>query len=263
MKRSVMLCCLLLTYAHNTLVAQNSAPQFASYTNATSEKNFFRLGDNLITIKRQGNLFEQPFVFVSLHHNETTASSAALDYIEKEGGQFISLENNYHRNIDFELINKQYSFDPNQIFTKKGRAASLRTGPYKNTVAGEIQRFAHFLLDEIPENKIIVAMHNHDDQEWGISKFTKGKWKRNAKEVFINPDLDEDDYYVTTDEFVFNQLKEKKFNVMLHNNHGSWDDGSMLVYYGRLNKMYIDVVTEFGHYEQQQKMVNALTEILK
>ncbi|MER3465093.1 MAG: hypothetical protein C4329_12445 [Chitinophagaceae bacterium] len=70
------------------------------------------------------------------------------------------------------------------------------------------------MMEEIPENKIIVAMHNHDDNEWSISKFTKGKWKRNAKEVYINPELDEDDYYVTTDEYVFNLLKEK--NGMLY-----------------------------------------------
>jgi hypothetical protein len=251
---------MLCAYANT--IAQNSF-QFASYRTTLPGKSFFRLGDNLLTITKQGDVGLQPFVFISLHNNETTASSAALDFIEKNGGQLISLENNFQRNIEFELISKKYSLDPNQIFTKRGRSLSLHTGPYKNMVAVEIQRFAHFILQEIPDNKILVSMHNHDDQEWGLNKFAKGKWKRNAKTIYINPEQDEDDYFVTTDEYVFNTLKEKKWNVMLYNSRNARDDGSMIVYYGRLNKMYIDLVTEFGHYEQQQKMVAALAEILK
>ncbi|MER3465092.1 MAG: hypothetical protein C4329_12440 [Chitinophagaceae bacterium] len=79
---------MLFTYA-NTLLAQN-AIHLTSYNLPSSDKSFFRLGDNLLIIRKQGNALLHPFVFISVHNNETTAATAALDFIERNGGQLIT-----------------------------------------------------------------------------------------------------------------------------------------------------------------------------
>lgn len=262
MKRSLLLCCLLFTYAYNTLIAQSDNIHFASITSTPkSAKSFYRLGDQVITIKKQGEFSDQPFVFISLHHNETTASEAALDFIENNGGAMISIENNFQHNIDFELIDKKYSLDPNQIFTKKGRG--LQAGIFKPQILSSLQRFAIFMLDEIPENKGVVSMHNHAGNETGITYYSTGILKKDAKDIYINPEMDVDDFFLTTDKSLFEQLKGKKYNVVLKNIARNRDDGSLAYYFGRINKPYVDLVTEFGHYEQQKTMITVLADLLK
>jgi hypothetical protein len=52
------------------------------------------------------------FVFVNLHHDETTAAQTTMKFIEANGGNLLRIENNNNRNIEFTLDQQSFKFDP-------------------------------------------------------------------------------------------------------------------------------------------------------
>ena len=178
---------------------------------------FFKLGDKLFSIARHGDEKKASYVLISLHSNETTAIDVAKTFIEKEGGLFLELLNYNQRLIEFSEEEKIFSFDPNRIFTPAGRIANLKLNKsYSKYIEQQVQKFAVFILAEIPENKTIIAVHNNTDSNYTISDYKKGnKLEKDAEFVHQNPALDEDDFFLTTEPSLFKSLKSENFNVVL------------------------------------------------
>jgi len=230
-----------------------------------SGKNcFFKLGDKLLSVARHGDEKEAPFILISLHSNETTAINTARSFIEKEGGLFLELLNYDQRLVVFNEAEGKFSFDPNRIFTPAGRIANLKLNKsYNKKVEQQVQQFARFVLAEIPGIKTIIAVHNNTDGNYTINDYKKGnKLERDALLVYQNPALDEDDFFLTTNLSLFKSLKAEKFNVILQDKGKAKDDGSLSIYCARSNRPYVNVETEHGHLEQQQKMLSVLNEII-
>ncbi len=231
-----------------------------------SGKNcFFKLGDKLLSIARLGDEKEAPFILISLHSNETTAINTARSFIEKEGGLFLELLNYNQRLVEFNVAEGSFVFDPNRIFTSAGRIANLKLNKsYNNNVERQVQQFARFVLAEIPGNKTVIAVHNNTDGNYTINDYKKGNnLERDALLVYQNPALDEDDFFLTTNLSLFKSLKAEKFNVILQDKGKAKDDGSLSIYCARSNRPYVNVETEHGHLDEQQKMLTALKEILE
>ena len=230
-----------------------------------SGKNcFFKLGDKLLSLAKHGDEKEAPYVLISLHSNETTAIDAARIFIEKEGGLFLELLNYDQRLIEFNEAGEKFVFDPNRIFTSVGRIANLKLNKsYNKSVEQQVGQFARFVLAEIPADKTVIAVHNNTEGNYTINDYKKGnKHDKDAELVYQNPLLDEDDFFLTTDMSLFKSLKDKNFNVVLQHKTNAKDDGSLSIYCARSNRSYVNIETEHGHLNEQQKMLSALNEIL-
>jgi hypothetical protein len=258
MKSAYLLGCLLLV----STITPSRPQKENSMTAATTDRTFFRLGDNLITISKLSHPRERSFVLVSLHNDEETSLSAAQEFVETQGGQMISLENNAEHDLQFEFLSKEYRVDPNKIFTQRGRAKGLKSGPYKNQLAIEMQRFADYLLEIIPHNKHVIGVHNYHDEKRSIKTFKTRKLVRKLRSVHRNSSMDENDFIITTNEGIYRQLSAKGFNVVLQHSAVIRDDGSLSIAIEKTRRHYVDIVVQTGHREEQKRMLGAVAEIL-
>jgi hypothetical protein len=259
------------------LSAQDVQPSFAAFETAsspaapaaprshiTTKKSFYRLGEKVLTLVKYGEENTAPFVLLSLHHSEYTASQAARQYVQKNGGRFIELDNGFQHHIDFTLFNREIRIDPDRIFTPMGRWADLAADKKTDhIISNQIAGLAAFILEEIPHEKAIVSVHNNSEGDHMLTHYKKGQaLAREARLVHTNPERNENDFIVTTDKKVYEQLKKKNFNVVLQT-YKVRDDGSLSVYCARTRRVYIGVETQLGHFREQEEMIAAIAEILK
>jgi hypothetical protein len=259
-------CFFSLLLGYSLLVAaQEDQFQFTSTSEPFTERNFFRLGNRVLTLARHGYEDNKPFVLVSLHNNEHTAIQTGLNYVQQNGGVFYELVNNQDRYVAFELMNQRYLFDPNRIFTYKGREENLKMfKSWDKRTHDQVLQFAQFILNEIPFRKTIVALHNNTDAAYDINAYKEGgEYERETRAVHTNPDMDKDDFFLTSDEGVYEKLKERNYNVVLQHNQKVKDDGSLSVYCAKVNRKYINIETEFGHTGVQEEMLDVLEKVLK
>lgn len=247
------------------LSAQEVQPTYAAYTTSVPviKKSYFRLGEKVMTLVRHGVTTTEPYVVVSLHDNEFTASEAAKKFVSRNGGLYLELENNNQKNISFTLFNKNLVIDPNNIFTPKGRWNDLTASQKKDHIIGQqITGFANFIIEELPVDKTIISVHNNVEGDYSISRYAKGKdLYRNVKLIYTNPEMDADDFIVTTDKSIYEELKDRKINVVLQS-YQSKDDGSLGIFCTKTHRSYVGVETQLGHYTEQENMLNVIAEIL-
>lgn len=250
-------------FAQQTPLVTVSSTTSNNATAITVAKSQFKLGASKITLARYGAEDEKPYVILSLHNNETTSIRVAKEFVTNNGGLFLELQNNQQRVILMDLYNRTYALDPNRIFTAV-RGPGLRAAIHKDERIGkEINRFSQFILNEIPADKTIVAVHNNTDREYSIRSYQKHPAiRKDAAMVHVNPEMDEDDFFLTTNTDIYEKLKEKNVNVVLQSNK-AYDDGSLSIYSARNNRPYINVETQLGHEDEQKKMLAIVAEILK
>jgi hypothetical protein len=258
---------LLIICNVSLLSAQEVTATFIS-SNTTSvpaiKKNYFRLGEKVVTLVRHGVAVDEPYVVVALHNNEFTAAEAAKKFVANNGGLYLELLNDNQRNISFSLFNKNMIADPNNIFTPKGRWLDLATGQKKDhVISQQLTEFANFIIDELPYDKTIISVHNNVAGDNSILRYTKGNdLYRNVKLIYHDPSRDPDDFIVTTDKEIFEKLKDQKFNVVLLG-YQVKDDGSLSVFCTKSHRSYVGVETQLGHFNEQETILNAVAEILK
>ena len=114
MKSVYLLGCLLLV----STISPSRPQKENSMTAATTDRTFFRLGDNLITISKLSHPRERSFVLVSLHNDEETSLY--------KSSRFLTLE---FQNINNKNVLTSYSVKGGQkmimgdsvIFSVKGK----------------------------------------------------------------------------------------------------------------------------------------------
>lgn len=201
---------------------------------------------------------------LQLHDNEMTAKSVALSELKTSGGGLLSISNKGNRLIKFTYRKKTFQFDPNRIFTAKGRRETLeKNGQYTLAAEGLLEGFAAHLLQLI-NAPVIISMHNNSNDAYSITSYLSGAaLGSDAEQLHINKERDGDDFFLTTDEKIYLRLKEKNFNVVLQNNIGATDDGSLSIYCGKNNKAYVNIEAQHGHDKEQAEMLELLKSILK
>lgn len=258
-------------YAVNTTEPTVLVSTSTSYAKApaarkavATKKSFFRFGERVVALAKHTTVVDQPYVLVSLHNDEYTASEAARKFIQEEGGTYLEVLNNNERNIDFTLFDKEMTVDPNNIFTPKGRwmdlAANRKTD---HIISQQISEFANYIIAEIPQNKAIISLHNNTEDAYTIDMYAKGgSLANNARFVYQNTEMDENDFVLTTDKAVFEKLKEKKINVVFQP-YNAKDNGSLNIYCAKTKRTYIGIETQVGHSAEQEKIVETVADILK
>jgi hypothetical protein len=199
----------------------------------------------------------QKAVFINLHANETTSIEAAQLYLAEKEGLLLELLHDTTRLVHFWSNGKDVQFDPNRIFTKRGRQSNLKMLNGRFTVAAEknVGALADKIIRKLKGAKVIIAMHNNTDgQPLSVTSF---------RQKYVNPGMDADDFILTTELKIFNQLKKKKINAVLQTHKTSTDDGSLAIYCSKKKIPYINIEAQQGHTEEQLNMLNALTGIIQ
>ncbi|TCJ19357.1 hypothetical protein EPD60_02790 [Flaviaesturariibacter flavus] len=247
-----------------TVAATSSVAPAARRLTLQQRRMYYRLGERLVTINKQVTDESMPYVFISLHNNESGIADAARQSIYTQGGTLLELLNDNQRNIEFTLFDKEVSVDPNNIFTPKGRNQDLAVSRKTDMViAHQLNGFAQFLVDELPYEKTVVSVHSNEAGDFTINDYSKnGERERDAWMMYRNPSIDENDFFVTTDKEIFQALKTRNMNVVLQSVR-SKDDGSLGVYCSRTHRAYLGIETRKGHSEEQLRMVQMVREILR
>ncbi len=256
-----------------------------------------RLGDSRISV----NVYENTsagVTFFAPHHNEQIGLNLAKDYVSRKGGRLIEIESvddkgNPTRYVKFNYGGRNYSIDPNRIYTDNGRSCNV-----VNEINETVKNFADELLRIIlaPDGKtlrgnerFIVAVHNNTDvsakavnaqtgdltavafiKAQSTKNLTHGAFEEQADGVFLsNTETDEDNFIFLSTPAHIGYFAEKGFNVVvqksatrLQSKQCTIDDGSLSVYAGQSSIPYIcleaDGVTGFSRQRQMLEAIYAL-----
>jgi hypothetical protein len=211
---------------------------------------------------------KQPGIsWVHVHENETTAVITANQIIDSLGkGCFVTWQHSGNRYVTYTLNGQNYKFDPNRIYTFKGLEATLKVnGAFAPEGYQAAQQLASLFISKyVDSNKLIVALHNNSDSG-GLhikSYLPGGEYGNDAAQVNVNVAEDIDDFFYTTDQRIFDYLKNKGFNILLQNNATVTDDGSLSVYCGYKGMVYLNIEAQLGHIEQQKRMMLAVYQMI-
>jgi hypothetical protein len=227
-----------------------------------AEKTIFhKLGDRTISIKIAQYGQSVNTCCINLHDDEVTAVQAARIVLAQTGGILIKIENKSKRIISFPFKGMVYSFDPNRIFSRAGIGVTLKAKGKINPLAiVEVEKFAAQLLKLIPDSSsCIIALHNNTDGDFSVKSYQPGGKRQNdARLVYADSWQDVDDIALTTDEILFNKMSALNYNSILQDNVKVNKDGSLSVYYGELNRRYINIETQHGKTAQYKEMLGKL-----
>ena len=221
----------------------------------------YDLAGNSVPIKIQQYGEKTDIVFINLHDDEITSVAAAKRVLEEYGGLLIEVENNSQRNIRFKLQRDVYTIDPNRIFSQEGIKKSLKQlGRTSGKAIDEVEKLGQRIIQLIPEEtKCIIALHNNTPDLFSVTEYTPGnKRSVDSKKVYINTEQDVDDFFLTTDNKLYEKLADKGFNTILQDNKNCTEDGSLSVYCGKKNIRYINCETEHGKIGQYYEMMKAI-----
>jgi len=209
---------------------------------------------------------DKGLTFVNLHDDENTSVEATLRVIRKRGGRVVELSHSGGRNVAFGLGDSTYVFDPNRIFTDAGIVATLRAlGPYSEAAHAAVRTFAEALLAlyRLDDLAVVVALHNNTEEAYSAQRYTEGEvYENDAEAVFIGNGSDPDDFFFVTDRDFFTAMRQAGYNVVLQDNAGATDDGSLSVYCGQRDIAYVNVEAQHGHRKEQGRMLEWLNTML-
>jgi len=260
---------LLILFAGICLPAQESIALSGDFKNVivpTEKKIFYKIAQTTFTVKIQEYGDNTDYVFINLHDDEETSVEAAKMILQEHGGMLIEIENKLQRNLRFQLGNYFYRVDPNRIFSAEGIKKSMeQLGRSSARAVTEVEKFGNYLISILPVNrKCIIALHNNTPGFFSANDYAAGNSRTTeSKKVYLNPTQDTDDFYLTTDSKLYEQLADKGFNTILQDNKNCTEDGSLSVYFGKQEIRYVNCETEHGKTEQYLEMLKALFDVLK
>jgi hypothetical protein len=226
-------------------------------------KSFFRFGDQLITLEKQGDNETGAYMLVSLHSNEVDAIKTTMQFAQDKRVDFLRLMNRDKKNVEAIFLDKQISFDPNSIFTKWGRRACLLSNKYLDKITNmKIRQFAQFMLNEMPEAETIVTIHT--ESTYTINHYIgRGSGAGSVKRIFKTSDMRPSSYFLTTSTEIFDALEKKNCNVVLLHKKKAKDDGSLSIYCVHTGRPYVSVETGAADPRAQELMLETIHEVLK
>ena len=223
----------------------------------------YKLGQTKVSLVKQIASEPENLIFFNMHENEYTSIKAIKTYAKEHRINYLYLKHTGKRRIDFEL-QKEYSIDPNRIFTPKGRKATLLDGASHSDKAQRmVAEFAMDILFELRDSKTIITMHNNTNENYSIQSYMPDSSEAvNTKKLYINPEMDPDDFIYTTVPKFYAAMVKRGINVILQDNQNYVDDGSLSVYCGIMDLQYINIETEHDHLEKQLELMAIIHAII-
>jgi len=237
--------------------------------------------------------------FFAPHHNEQTGLNLAKDFVNRQGGRLIEIESvdergNPMRYLKFTSNGKNYTVDPNRIYTENGRACNV-AADIRETVRSFADELLKIILDADGKTlrngeRFIVAVHNNTDvsaknaaaqnsdltavafiRAQSTNNLAHGAFEAQADGVFLsNTETDEDNFIFLSSPVHMGYFAEKGFNVVvqkpaskLQSKQCTIDDGSLSVYSGQTAVPYICLEADgTGGMVRQRQMLDAVYALL-
>lgn len=222
------------------------------------QKIAFRIGETVVHAQMR-QFGTGALTMVNLHDDEEASVEAGVDVLKRTGGRLIELTHSGKRRVVFSLDGKQYSFDPNRIFSSAGvRKTVTGEGAVPEAAHLAVDKFArqfvsYFQLDKKSE---FITLHNNGDGGLSIHTYEPGgEWAADTDELHVSRTVDPDEFFFVTEKRVYEELKQQDSNVILQDNSIKRDDGSLSVFAGRHGTRYINVEAEPTHTKEQIQMI--------
>lgn len=199
--------------------------------------------------------------FLSLHDNEDTGVKAAFEFMRVNGGSLVELRYGSVRNIVFCSDSAELQIDPNRMFSTFGIEAFFED----EKSARQISSLADTLLRlyDYEKTGYILTLHNNTDSAFSIRSYLAGNDREGvASEVYINPEMDPDDFILVTEPFFFEYLKKRKVSTVLQS-PTTPDDGSLSLYAGLRKIPYINVEVQHRHLDENLRLINEVHGMLQ
>lgn len=225
--------------------------------------NVFKLGNTKIQLVENQTGSKSKIIFVNVHEDEQTSIDVLKGYSSEQEINYCYLSHDSVRRLTFESRDNRFSIDPNRIFTKKGVKRTIQGNvAWKKREVRQVKRFGVRLSRQIIGINYTIALHNNTPDNYSIlSYLPDGDESGNTQEVYVNSEMDPDDFVYTTDSLLFNELKVLKINTILQKENPV-DDGSLSVLCGMKGIPYANIETEHGHYEEQLELVRIVHDIV-
>jgi hypothetical protein len=225
----------------------------------------YEIGDSVVTFVVENSLSKKEIVFINVHENEATSIAALNQFDVHNEYKFFWLNHNATRRIFYNHKAELFSVDPNRIFSHEGIVATLAYDTICNRKAEKMAKaLAHEILKFVHDAKWIISLHNNTPENYSINSYLPGGDEApNTKDVFISDSMDTDDFIYTTNQFLFDELKKKKINVILQDNVNCINDGSLSVYCGIKGIPYANVEAEDGHLIEQVYLIREVVSIIE
>lgn len=236
-----------------------------TYSQKTMETTHLNVGDSTIIINHHYIEKDSSILYLNIHEDEQTSIEAIQEFNKTKPVNFIFLQQNKTRRINFNIKEKNYSFDPNRIYTRKGRKNTIEPKQFLKYKPRVISKFiADHIIKIIKSYDVIVTLHNNTDVNYSIKSYQAGEDEsENTAEVYINETWDPDDFIYTTEKIYFDHLKAEGVNVILQKQSGYVNDGSLSVYCGKEHIKYINIEAQKGHFNEQVKLIFIVDEMLQ
>lgn len=226
----------------------------------------YKLGETPVSLDVIDISSNHSIKMFNLHENEPTSYEAGKKTLKLYGGRLVKIKSKGNRNIVFKISGKNYTIDPNRIFTEMGLERTLNNlGNSSPEAIKTVSDFVNDILDSLfnGSSQAIIALHNNSPGSYSLSSYMKGgEEENNAVEVHKSKEYSMDDFFVVTRKDIFDSLRAYNFNVVLQNNENPYDDGSLSVYCGKNNINYINVEAQPSHLKEQTFMLEILYRIL-
>ena len=246
-----------------------------------------RLGDDTVYLK----IYTKPgknVVYAHVHENEEASLEAGMAVLNKYGGKLFTLSHSIdttNRNVTFEYNKTTYQFDPNRIYTtndtilQKNIKIISGDGKVDTKVKKDVRNLANIIWSETKGAKLIVALHNNkntpatfktlwffinnfEPESYNITSYVmKSEFasdsNKSCDEIYINPRLNNSEFFIVTEKRDFDLFFQKKYSVVLQNAEPI-DDGSMSVFAVKNKRRYINSEAKMGKIIEQTEMLELL-----
>ena len=104
--------------------------------------------------------------------------------------------------------------------------------------------------------------HRLEPESYSINSYIKSfdqssESNRSCSDIYINPAINNSEFFIATDKNDFRMLAEKRYNVVLQN-ADPIDDGSMSVYSQKKGIRYVNAEAKMGRVKEQIQMLEVL-----
>jgi len=246
-----------------------------------------RLGDDTVYLK----IYSKPgknVVYAHVHENEEASLEAGMAVLKKYGGKLFTLSHSIdtvNRNVTFDYNNTTFQFDPNRIYTvndtvlQKNIKIINGEGTVDAKVKKDVRNLANIIWQETKGAKLIVALHNNkntpatfktlwffinnfEPESYNITSYVmKSEFasdsNKSCDEIYINPRLNNSEFFIVTEKRDFDLFLQKKYSVVLQNAEPI-DDGSMSVFAVKNKRRYINSEAKMGKIIEQTEMLELL-----
>lgn len=262
--RKYLRCCLaLLCLLQMCLTAWGQFPPPGSRIDTT----VFFLNDKEIKMIRYQ--YGDPHIrFLVLHGTEKTGLKAAFEFMRLFGGSAIELNYGKGRYIEFSDSSKRFSFDPNNMFTDEGAYMGLvlfSEPQVHHGVPEKVRNLGRKILKASKPDSlgVIVTLHNNYNGGFSVYSYTPGNFLENsAEDVYINRDMDPDNFIFVTERRFFDYIKQKQVNVVLQSPQVP-DDGSLSVFAMQNQIPYANIESQHGHLAENFRLIVLVVTMLK